>query len=201
MKISMNKYKLFFNISFLFLFTSGLCAEVLDYGNNSNSESQKNILQASKIEQDKKDIFVEQYLNDNDTDSNFFNLNNKEPLANKNSDAFYDIAGKKVLTDPKKLVFTKYQKAQINYLELERKSKLFALEKEMSLRKKTLDEELAKKFQDVFLINDISEEIKKLAVDIETVNINVDKKIRYVLDPEQYLQYKQLQNDKTKNNK
>ena len=91
MKISMNKYKLFFNISFLFLFTSGLCAEVLDYGNNSNSESQKNILQASKIEQDKKDIFVEQYLNDNDTDSNFFNLNNKEPLANKNSDAFYDI--------------------------------------------------------------------------------------------------------------
>ncbi|MBR4633365.1 MAG: hypothetical protein IKO48_08645, partial [Elusimicrobia bacterium] len=102
---------------------------------------------------------------------------------------------------PKKLVFTKYQKAQINYLELERKSKLFALEKEMSLRKKTLDEELAKKFQDVFLINDISEEIKKLAVDIETVNINVDKKIRYVLDPEQYLQYKQLQNDKTKNNK
>ncbi|MBQ3943529.1 MAG: hypothetical protein II669_04345, partial [Elusimicrobia bacterium] len=187
--------------SFLFLFTSGLCAEVLDYGNNSNLESQKNILQASKIEQDKKDIFVEQYLNDNDTDSNFFNLNNKEPLANKNSDAFYDIAGKKVLTDPKKLVFTKYQKAQINYLELERKSKLFALEKEMSLRKKTLDEELAKKFQDVFLINDISEEIKKLAVDIETVNINVDKKIRYVLDPEQYLQYKQLQNDKTKNNK
>ena len=68
-------------------------------------------------------------------------------------------------------------------------------------KKKLLDEELAGGFTDVFLIDELSKEIKILVVDKETVNINVDKKIRYILAPEQYLKYKEQQSKKNKKNK
>ncbi|MBO7610968.1 MAG: hypothetical protein J6T23_02025 [Elusimicrobia bacterium] len=93
---------------------------------------------------------------------------------------------------------TKYQKAQLDYLEMERKSKILVIDKELNYRKKLLDEELANEIQDAFIIEEISREIKMLTADIETVNINVDKKIRYVLDSEQYMTYKKNKNKKNK---
>lgn len=102
------------------------------------------------------------------------------------------------IKNSKKLSLTKYQKAQIEYLEMERKSKILVINKELNYRKKLLDEELANELQDAFIIEEISREIKILAADKETVNINVDKKIRYVLDREQYLIYKRNQNKKNK---
>ena len=72
------------------------------------------------------------------------------------------------------------------------------INKELNYRKKLLDEELANELQDAFIIEEISREIKMLAADRETVNINVDKKIRYILDSEQYLIYKRNKNKKNK---
>lgn len=106
--------------------------------------------------------------------------------------------GKEIYKYSRKLSLTKYQKAQIDYLEMERKSKILVINKELNYRKKMLDEELANEIQDAFIIEEISREIKMLAADKETVNINVDKKIRYVLDSEQYLMYKQNKNKKNK---
>ncbi len=116
-------------------------------------------------------------------------MENKFSMMQKDKNTF-DIDGREIYKYSKKLSLTKYQKAQVDYLEMERKSKISTINKEISYRRKLLDEELAKEMQDVFIVEDISREIKILAADRETVNINVDKKIRYVLDSEQYLIYK-----------
>ncbi|MBR3655299.1 MAG: hypothetical protein IKN62_07730 [Elusimicrobia bacterium] len=116
-------------------------------------------------------------------------MENKFSMMQKDKNTF-DIDGREIYKYSKKLSLTKYQKAQVDYLEMERKSKISSINKEISYRRKLLDEELAKEMQDVFIVEDISREIKILAADRETVNINVDKKIRYVLDSEQYLIYK-----------
>ena len=120
-----------------------------------------------------------------------FNTENKD----KNT---FEVDGREIYKYSKKLSLTKYQKAQIDYLEMERKSKILVINKELNYRKKLLDEELANELQDAFIIEEISREIKMLAADRETVNINVDKKIRYVLDSEQYLIYKRNKNKKNK---
>lgn len=110
----------------------------------------------------------------------------------------FEVDGREIYKYSKKLSLTKYQKAQIDYLEMERKSKILVINKELNYRKKLLDEELSNELQDAFIIEEISREIKMLAADRETVNINVDKKIRYVLDSEQYLIYKRNKNKKNK---
>ena len=120
-----------------------------------------------------------------------FNTENKD----KNT---FEVDGREIYKYSKKLSLTKYQKAQIDYLEMERKSKILVINKELNYRKKLLDEELANELQDAFIIEEISREIKMLAADRETVNINVDKKIRYILDSEQYLIYKRNKNKKNK---
>ena len=120
-----------------------------------------------------------------------FNTENKD----KNT---FEVDGREIYKYSKKLSLTKYQKAQIDYLEMERKSKILVINKELNYRKKLLDEELANELQDAFIIEEISREIKMLAADRETVNINVNKKIRYVLDSEQYLIYKRNKNKKNK---
>ena len=96
------------------------------------------------------------------------------------------------------MALTKYQQAQVDYLEIERRSKILALDKEISYRRKLLDEELANDMYDAFTVDEISKEIKELVLDKETVNLNVDKKLRYVLDSDQYLKYKQKQKNKAK---
>ena len=125
-------------------------------------------------------------------------MENKFSMMQKDKNTF-DIDGREIYKYSKKLSLTKYQKAQIEYLELERKSKISTINKEISYRRKLLDEELANEMQDVFIIEEISREIKILAADRETININVDKKIRYVLDSEQYLIYKRNMEKKNKN--
>jgi Spy/CpxP family protein refolding chaperone len=81
---------------------------------------------------------------------------------------------------------------------MEKKYKLLALDKEIASRKKSLNEELSKEYFDVYFINKLSDEIKQLVVDKETVTINTDKKIRYVLTPQQYIEYKAQQSKKKK---
>lgn len=124
---------------------------------------------------------------------NITGTENKFNLTENEKRNIYDIDGREISSYSKKLVLTKYQKAQIDYLEMERKYKILAIEKELDLKKKMLDEELSKDFYDVYYVEDLSNEIKKLAVDKETVSINVAKKIRYVLDSDQYLKYKEQQ--------
>jgi hypothetical protein len=127
---------------------------------------------------------------------NITGVESKFDLSDRDLKNIYDIDGTESFKYSKKLFFTKYQKAQIDYLEMERKYKTLVLDKEISLKKQLLDEELTNEFADVFFIDELSKDIKSLAVDKETVNINVDKKIRYVLTPDQYLKYKQKQNKK-----
>ncbi len=118
--------------------------------------------------------------------------------AKKNVKNVYNIDGRELYSYSKRLALTKYQQAQVDYLEIERRSKILALDKEISYRRKLLDEELANDMYDAFTVDEISKEIKELVIDKETVNLNVDKKLRYVLDSDQYLKYKQKQKNKTK---
>ena len=113
----------------------------------------------------------------------------------------FNVTGTEIMGFSDKLIFTKYQKAQLEYLEMEREYKILAIDKEISSRQKMIDEELSKEYFDVFFIDELTKEIKILTVDKTTVNINVDKKIRYVLSPEQYTKYKQKQNKKNKKKK
>ncbi|WP_372518875.1 hypothetical protein [Candidatus Ruminimicrobiellum ovillum] len=111
-------------------------------------------------------------------------------LINSKYKSIFDVDGRELYNYSKSLAFTKYQQAQVDYLELERRSKIFALDREISIRRKMLDEELANDMYDVFVVEEIARELKNLVVDKETVNLNIDKKLRYVLDSEQYLKYK-----------
>ena len=115
----------------------------------------------------------------------------KVKLRNGSYKSIFDVEGRELYNYSKSLVFTKYQQAQIDYLELERRSKTLTLDREIAVRRKMLDEELANDMYDVYIVEEIAREIKSLVVDKETVNLNIDKKLRYVLDSEQYLKYKQ----------
>ena len=57
---------------------------------------------------------------------------------------------------------------------------------------------MSKENFDIYFINKLSDEIKQLVVDKETITINADKKIRYVLSPKQYIEYKEKQNKSKK---
>lgn len=156
------------------------------------------------IKYNKKEKFVEYVVGDNNIDSKINNSVYHKPLKEtkdllfKKDSKVFDITGREVSGYSGKLVFTKYQKAQIEYLEMERKSKNSTLDKEIYSRRKSLIEELAKDMHDVFVVDALSREIKELVSDKETVNINVDKKLRYVLDSEQFLRYKKAQSKKSK---
>ena len=219
----MKKYKIVFKLFLVFFFVSNLFAanvkqESKEEDNNVAYLSlQKQVSREYRItgnfkkdnKYNKKYVVYARLSNDKQDDTEKDASNNKYSvsgneagfdLLNTNSGVIYNISGNEVQI-PRRLSFTEYQKAQVNYLEMERKYKTLALEKEISSKKKILDEELTSEFSDVFLIDALSREIKALAVDKETVNINIDKKIRYVLPPEQYLKYKQKQNKKNKKNK
>ena len=111
------------------------------------------------------------------------------------------IDGTEIMGFSDKLIFTKYQKAQLDFLEMEKQCKFSVLDKEISSRKKMIDDELSKSYFDIFVIDELSKEIKILTADKEKVDINVEKKIRYVLSPEQYVKYKEKQNKKKKKKK
>ena len=219
----MKKYKIFFTLFLsLFLVPNLFADETKQNSKNKDNNSeyldlQKQVSRLYKItgnfkkddKYNKKEYFCEYFISDKKNDSNNenFNLDNSYDLSDQENgfnvlamdpDTIYDIDGTEISYYHKKLTFTDYQKAQIKYLEMERQSKILTLDKEINSKKKLLDEELSGGFTDVFLIDELSREIKALAVDKETVNINVDKKIRYILAPEQYLKYKQVQNKKNK---
>lgn len=122
---------------------------------------------------------------------NITGLENKFKLSDRELKHTYNINGTETTGKSAKISLTKYQQEQLKYLEMERKYKILVLDNEINLKKKMISEELASDFSDVFLIDELSKSIKSLAVDRETVDINVEKKIRYVLSPEQYLKYKQ----------
>jgi len=216
----MKKYKIFLVVSLFFVFMSNLCAgvdksaKVVEKKDSSVvcSELKKNMSREYKItgkfdkdtKYNKKEKFVEYVVVDNNIDSKINNSIYHKPskeienLFFKEDSNVFEITGREVSGYSRKLVFTKYQKAQIQYLEMEKKSKLSTLDKEISSRKKSLIEELAKDMHDVFVVDALSKEIKELTIDKETVSINVDKKLRYILDSEQFLKYKEQQNKKNK---
>ena len=169
----MKKYTLFFSFVLILSFAAGLYA-----GSSSAKQSDKdskNYLAYATPERENRPVITE--------------------TVQKN---VYNIDGRELYSYSKRLVLTRYQQAQVDYLEIERRSKLLALDKEISYRRKLLDEELANDMYDAFTVDEISKEIKELVIDKETVNLNVDKKLRYVLDSDQYLKYKQKQKSKNK---
>ncbi len=124
---------------------------------------------------------------------------NKFNLTYSEKQKIYNINGtEEINKSSKKVFFTKFQKEQLNNIEMEKKYKILVLDKEISSRRKSLNEELSKEFFDVYFIDKLSDEIKQLVVDKETVTINADKKIRYVLSPKQYVEYKSKQNKQKK---
>ena len=130
---------------------------------------------------------------------NLTGAENRFNLTYAERQKIYNINGtEEVNKSLKKLTLTKFQKDQLNNIEMEKKYKLLALDKEIASRKKSLNEELSKEYFDVYFINKLSDEIKQLVVDKETVTINTDKKIRYVLTPQQYIEYKAQQSKKKK---
>ena len=204
----MNKCKLLFKIFVIFCFLSNFFIVV-----NAKTLEQKSSKQDIKKSNDKNiaQQVEEAYNGSGDVASmskssenkryiqyNITGAENKFNLSDKELRNIYNVEGTEIVKYSRKLILTKYQEAQINYLEMERKYKTLILDKEINLKKKMLNEELASDFLDVFLIDALSRDIKLLAVDKEIVNINVDKKIRYVLTPEQYLKYKRKQNRKNK---
>ena len=223
----MKKYKLFFKIFFVLYFASNLFVDVSgEYLEKKDKNEDKNIAYLGlekKASNEKEYLYitgnekkVEKELNEKDEANgngvfsvhkilgnkksvqyNITGIENKFSLSDKELKNIYNIDGTEKVKYSKKLLLTKYQKAQIEYLEMERNCKTLVLDNEINLKKKMLNEELARNLADVFLIDELSKEIKLLAVDKETVDINVDKKIRYVLTQEQYLEYKQ----KNKKNK
>lgn len=218
----MKKYKLFFVVSLLFVLISGSFASVDKSAKISEkqgkgvacSDLSKNMSREYKAtgyfdkdnKYNKKERFVEYAIDNTPTIDNRINksisdrkLKEKSAvLFDDDSSNVFDITGREVSGYSRKLVFTKYQKEQIKYLEMEKKSKNSTLDKEIYSRKKSLYEELAKDMYDVYVVDSLSKEIKELMADKESVNINVDKKLRYVLDSEQFLKYKQLQDKKKK---
>ena len=124
---------------------------------------------------------------------------NRFNLTYSEKQKIYNISGtEEINKSSSKVFFTKFQKEQLNNIEMEKKYKILVLDKEISSRRKSLNEELSKEFFDVYFIDKLSDEIKQLVVDKETVTINSDKKIRYVLSPKQYVEYKSKQNKQKK---
>lgn len=192
------------------------------YNNKKNSNDSNYIITGSEnkigskdkskypitgLEKDKNNKFVSNAENDSKTQKENFNkmvkkgtvynltgAENRFNLTYTQKQKIYDINGtEEVNESSKKITFTKLQKEQLKNIEMEKKYKILVLDKEIASRRKSLDEELAKENFDVYFINKLSDEIKQLVVDKETININTDKKIRYVLSPKQYIEYKEKQ--------
>lgn len=125
---------------------------------------------------------------------NLTGAENRFNLTYTQRQKIYDINGTEEINENlKKNTFTKLQQEQLKNIEMEKKYKILVLDKEIASRRKSLDEELAKENFDIYFINKLSDEIKQLVVDKETITINADKKIRYVLSPKQYIEYKEKQ--------
>lgn len=186
--------------------------EKVSYQNSEKSTSESTDLKNIDKQKEEKEHFIadhekklEKYLDekqntfpsskslDNEklAQYNITGLENTFKLSDKELKHTYNINGTETTGKSAKISLTKYQQEQLKYLEMERKYKILVLDNEINLKKKMISEELASDFSDVFLIEELSKSIKSLAVDRETVDINVEKKIRYVLSPEQYLKYKQ----------
>ncbi len=196
----MRKYKLFFKLFLILFLTSNLFADIKSNIDQKENDSNIAYLGIEKQSAKKDGVFSIQkdLSNKKSIQYNITGAENKFNLTYKELKNVHNIDGREIAEYSRKLFLTKFQQAQIDYLEMERKSKISALDKEISSREKMLDEELASVFSDAFLIDALTKEIKALVVDKVTVNINIDKKIRYVLDSQQYLRYKQKQNKKNK---
>ena len=210
----MNKYKIFFKMFLILCLASNLFADInnnsleqqeksenksVTYQNLEQNTSESTDLKNIDKQKEEKEHFIadhekklEKYLdNKKSVQYSITGLENVFKLSDKELKHVYNIDGTETTGCSAKISLTRYQKEQLKYLEMERKYKILVLDNEINLKKKMLSEELASDFSDVFLIDELSKNIKSLAVDRETVDINVEKKIRYVLSPEQYLQYKQ----------
>lgn len=93
---------------------------------------------------------------------------------------------------------TKNQKAKLEYLEMEEESKIIALENELAVRRRLLDEEFAKQDFSEYSVTNLLNDIKYLNNDLEQIKFDKKRKERYLLTQEQYIQY---QNDSEKKQK
>ena len=117
---------------------------------------------------------------------NIYNINGVFDSDLNSTNKVYFITGKN-LRDPKNL--TKNQKAKLEYFEMEEESKIKALQNELELRQRLLDDEFSKQDFNEYIINNLLNDIKYLTTDIEQVKFDKKRKTRYILSQEQYIQY------------
>lgn len=121
-------------------------------------------------------------------------------FAPPSSNKVYNITGneRNEIVKTKKNGLSDFQKAKLEYFEMEENGKISALEKDLQTRKKMRDDEIAKPDCDVYAIDNLTEEIKMLTADIESVLIETKKKIRSIMFSDQYKKYEAKKNKKLK---
>lgn len=112
----------------------------------------------------------------------------------------YFITGKN-LGFKKSGYLSKNQKAKLEYLEMEEESKIIALENELAVRRRLLDEELSKQDFSEYSATNLLNDIKYLNNDLEQIKFDKKRKERYLLTQEQYIQYQQDLEKKQKKKK
>ncbi|MFA7073631.1 MAG: hypothetical protein WC234_00415 [Endomicrobiaceae bacterium] len=96
---------------------------------------------------------------------------------------------------------TKTQKAKLEYLEMEEESKIIALENELAVRRRLLDEEFAKQNFSEYSVTNLLNKKKNLNNDLEQIKFDKKRKTRYLLTQEQYIQYQHNLEKKQKKKK
>ncbi len=110
-----------------------------------------------------------------------------EPLAAGSKD---DNVQKNLLPQPPQ--FSYFQQKKIEYYRLEYDAKISVLNKELVLKKKLFEEELAKSNDkvDIYLLEKIADDIKYLSSAIEQMWIDAELNIRNTMTFEQYSAFK-----------
>jgi hypothetical protein len=90
---------------------------------------------------------------------------------------------------------TSFQKKKLEYFQMEFDSKVAVLKKDLFLKRKLFSEELSKNSDqvDVFLLEQLADEIKYLATTIEQLWIGTELNIRNSMSYEQYSSFKSKQ--------
>jgi len=144
--------------------------------------------------------FFTKRKNTADIESQTYKINGILESDLKPSGRTYVITGKNIGA-AKTGYLTSTQKAKIEYLEMEEESKISAIENELAVRQRLLDEEFSKQDVSEYNINNLLNDIKYLNNDLEQVKFEKKRKTRYLLTQEQYLQYQQDLEKKQKKKK
>ena len=143
-------------------------------------------------EEDKDKMDMEEYfkkLKETSKTGKTFELTGNEIGKKKETEFFLtgkEFDKKSFAAKQKTEELTDYQKAKLEYILMEEKSKLFGLRRMLEVAKKLLYSELSKENYNLAIIANLKQEILSTASDIELVKFETECKIRGLLSLEQY---------------